>query len=272
MTRILSGALVSAVLFTALGSAAPAKVPSKPPAAPRTRTYAIAVMSLVANTIRSGHSVLVGTSKSGNRDTLYSNLSVKIGSAAIVSAKRWGPNNVPSGGKRSVNQTVIVTVRDSDVVKITYAVTNDGHNHPQSSSASVQAFLNKQLNSIEDQDVYAISDLTTVDIPTLTAREKNALLGTQLATSLGSTALGQLAGVAGGLVGYFAVDGWNGIFPDCDGPVAGSTIVSTGAALRKSIATLRSDTIVLHSAGTNSPGGCGKNSSYDVTVRIRARN
>ncbi len=238
------------------------------PAAAPPRKYSIDIEQLQAATIRSGHSELVSTSKDGNRDSLYSYLTVKVGNGKVLSAPVWGRADIPNGGSRQVNQSIQnIEVNDDDVVKIAYSVINNGHNSPGSASSAVEKDLATVVNNVVDADVKKISDYAGVDLSSLSPNEKNALVGSQLATALGASEVGV---IGGGLVGFFAAVGWNSVFPDCDGPVAGKVYVTTGAQLRATIPNEKFRTFNDDNPGVDSGHGCGANSDYKVTWHIHA--
>jgi len=89
-------------------------------------------------------------------------------------------------------------------------------------------------------------------------------IGTTIGAAIGGAVGGVIGAGVGALLGYLAGLGLEAVFADCDGVVAGDTVFVSAATWNDAVA---NGPMVVKKTypGLNSPGGCGDNSSYEVT-------
>ena len=183
----------------------------------------------------------ISNTRSLHEDTDFVYLSVTVGANPPVFAqKSMGDVN---NGTHAVNLSIEVDIPDDDTpIVFSYLIMNNGHGGNDAKAKAAQAAL-----STIAKEIIAHKAVTATSI----------LVGSILVPFFGTAvaAMGAVMGlVEAGLI----------LFADCDGWVAGGTLPYKCSDLVGK--TISNNT---HHPGTDSPTGCGSNSSYSTFCTIK---
>src|SRR5262249_33890884 len=139
---------------------------------------------------------------------------------------------------------------DNTPVAVNYVIVNNGH----SGKDVVERALQTAVAAPGDEAVKVASGATK-------GGTESAILGAALGISpvpLGGTAIAVLSAWVVGKIGTL-------LFADCDGTVAAGIRIYTGSQIIQKTTGGQKLTETVHHPGTDSPTGCGSNSSYFTT-------
>ena len=146
-----------------------------------------------------------------------------------------------------------VPVDDEQAVIFSYLIVNNGHSDP---------------NTVEKALLQAASVLAA-KAAQAAAAEIGVAIGAALGASIGTAVVPVIGTALGALSGWLVSEIGTIVFANCDGPVAAAVHPFTGAQLRAATKNGSTMQTADHHPGTNSPWGCGSNSSYDVSWTMR---
>jgi Repeat of unknown function (DUF346) len=202
--------------------------------------------------------VHVTTTRSEDADTDAAVASVGAGNWPIQATTQRigdiGGLTTPKEVQLSLLRFEPVTVELCEASIFHYTIVNAGH----ADEKVLDTALIKAAGSITGDGVKAVSKGLGAGI--------GAILGIEV---VGTTILAPVIGsLLGSLVGYLLDKLGEVVFADCDGLVAAETIALSGRDLY--LKTLDGPlSVTTTHPGTESPGGCGSNSVYEVTWTIR---
>jgi hypothetical protein len=95
-------------------------------------------------------------------------------------------------------------------------------------------------------------------------------IGAAIGAALGTAVVPLIGSALGALSGFLVGEAWGILFPNCDGPVAASMFVYSGAELKAGTANGKPMMTTVNYPGTDSADGCGDNSNYNATYTVVA--
>jgi phospholipase C len=187
----------------------------------------------------------ISNTRSLHEDTDFVYLSATVGAnPPVFVQKSMGDVN---NGTHSVGLSVEVDIPDDDtIVVFSYLVINNGHGGNDAKAKAAQSAL-----STIAKEIIAHKAITATSIA----------VGSILVPFFAS-AVAVVAGVMG------LVEGGLVLFADCDGAVASGTLPFKCSDLIKRTSSGQKISDNTHHPGTDSPTGCGSNSSYSTSCTI----
>jgi hypothetical protein len=213
--------------------------------------------------MRSGHASI----KDG-QDTDFVSINLAVNGVAAHPANSLPIGN-QTGGDVEINYSNWANVQDSDWVMINYSILNTGSGDSTAYNI-LKEIGDKILTAVVKADEAAITEFEGLGLVSLTPKESAILIGAQVGAIVGGYVgwpeVGAIIGAIGGLFEQ-TIGEW--ITPDCDGPVAAGFWLYSGKHLRGLLSAGGAGG-VQDNPGTNSAGGCGSNSDYQVHWVLRS--
>jgi hypothetical protein len=222
-----------------------------------TQTYSIVLDSFQVAVARSGS--LAGLDKGNDSD--YVGLTIQVNNAASQTQTKFMGNNCSGGNTYGVDVAFnSVTLADTDAVAIISAIVNSSAGESEATT-----YLESALSKLASKVGSALGNALTKDLLTDAVKQE---IGAAVGAAIGTVALPVLGSALGAIGGFLAGEAWGIAFPNCDGPVAASMFLYSGAELKALVTAGKPLIIKVNNPGIDSAHGCGANSVYNVNYSI----
>jgi hypothetical protein len=212
--------------------------------------------------VREPRSGSLGGLDKGN-DSDYVGLTVQVNNNPNKQATKFIGNNCHSGIFNVGLGFSDIQISDTDAVVMIVTIVNSS----QGVSATTK-YLESAMSKLASAAGSALGKVVAQEI--LTQGVKDAI-GAAIGATIGTAAVPLIGSALGALGGFLIGEAWGILFPNCDGPVAASVFVYSGAEIRAATANGAPMNWTVNYPGIDSADGCGDNSNYDVSYSITAR-
>jgi hypothetical protein len=226
------------------------------PAPAPAQNYSFSLNSFEVLEPRSG---AIGGLDKGN-DSDYVGFSLQINNGPSQAQTKFIGNNCHSGTFGVDLAFNSVRLSDTDAVALIYTIVNSSAGLPATTT-----YLEAALTKLAAAAGQALGKLLATEILTDSAKEE---IGAAIGAALGTAVVPVIGSALGALGGLLTGEVWGLLFPNCDGPVAASILVYSGAELRAAVSGGQSLVATVNYPGIDSASGCGDNSNYNVTYSV----
>lgn len=230
------------------------KVAPAPP--PPSQKYSFTIDSFEVLEPRSG--ALAGFDKGNDSD--YVGFSIQVNNGPSQQLTKFIGNNCHSGTFGVDLAFNSIQLADTDAVAIIATIVNSSAGLPATTT-----YLNAALTKLASAAGAALGKLLTSEILTQSVKDE---IGAAIGATLGTAVVPVIGSALGALSGFLVGGAWGILFPNCDGPVAASVFVYSGAELKAALANGKPLITTVNYPGADSAHGCGDNSNYNVTYSI----
>lgn len=195
-------------------------------------------------------------------DSDYVGFSIQVNNGTSQQQTKFIGNNCHSGTFKVGLAFNSVALADTDAVAVIATIVNSS-----SGEAATTKYLSSALSKLASAAGQALGKYATNEILTQAVKDE---IGAAIGATLGTAIVPVIGSALGALAGFLVGEAWGILFPNCDGPVAASLFVYSGAELKAGTATAKPMVTTVNYPGTDSADGCGDNSNYNATYRVVA--
>ncbi len=221
-----------------------------------TSTYNFSMDSFDVLEPRSG--AVFGLDKGNDSD--YVGFALQVNNAPSQQQTKFIGNNCHSGNFPVGLSFDSVKLADTDAIALIVTIVNSSQGE-----TTTNKYLTAVLNKLASVTGSQLGKFATNEILTQSVRDE---IGAAIGATLGTAVVPLIGSALGALAGFLVSSAWGVILPDCDGPVAASLFLYSGAELKGLVANGQPYVWTVNYPGTDSPDGCGDNSNYNATYRV----